>query len=64
MAWSFRKSIKLGCGIIINLSKRGIGLTAAVRGARAGVGPRGVYRSLSVPGTGLYNRKYTTEKKS
>jgi len=41
MGWSFRKSIKLGGGLRLNLSKFGIGISGGVRGARLSVGPRG-----------------------
>jgi hypothetical protein len=54
--WSFRPSIKLAPGLRLNLSRRGAGISAGVRGARLTFGPRGIYRTLSIPGTGLYNR--------
>jgi len=55
---SFRKSISLGKGLRLNLSTRGIGLSAGVRGFRVGVNSRGTYVRTSIPGTGIYSRKY------
>jgi hypothetical protein len=42
MGIRFRKSFKAG-PVRVNLSKSGIGFSAGVEGARAGVGPRGAY---------------------
>ncbi|WP_256201202.1 DUF4236 domain-containing protein [Thermoanaerobacter thermocopriae] len=39
MGWRFRKSISLGKGVRINVSKSGIGFSVGKRGARIGVGP-------------------------
>ena len=52
MGFRYRKSIKLG-PFRLNLSKKGVGISAGVKGARIGVGPRGVKTTLSVPGTGM-----------
>ena len=41
MGWSFRKSINLGNGFRVNLSKGGVGFSFGTRGARVSVGPRG-----------------------
>jgi len=41
MGWSFRKSIKLGGGVRLNLSKRGLGLSFGTKGARVSMGPSG-----------------------
>lgn len=54
----FRKSISLGKGMRINLSKSGIGMSAGTKGFRVGVGPKGTYRSVGIPGTGLYSIDY------
>lgn len=54
MGIRFRKRIRLTKGVHLNLSKPGLGISAGVRGARIGTGPRGAYRSLGIPGTGLY----------
>ncbi len=58
MGWNFRKSIKVGKGVRINLSKSGVGISAGVKGLRVGANKRGVYTSQSIPGTGLYKREY------
>lgn len=43
MGWSFRKSLKVGPFVRLNVSTRGVGVSAGVRGARVAVGPRGTY---------------------
>ena len=53
MGFRFRKSINLGGGSRVNLSKRGVGFSAGTRGARYSVGPRGRGWTFSIPGTGL-----------
>ena len=58
MAWRFRKSIGLGKFARINLSRRGIGISAGIPGARVGMGTRGPYTSVGIPGTGLYSINY------
>jgi hypothetical protein len=63
MAWNFRKSIKLGGGFRLNLSKKGPGISFSVKGARIGVGPRGIRKTVSIPGTGIYNTKTISWKK-
>ena len=54
MGLRFRRSIRLAPGLRLNLSTRGVGLSAGVRGLRVGVGPRGPYMSAGIPGTGIY----------
>ena len=39
MGWNFRRTLNLGGGFRINLSKRGIGASGGVKGFRAGLGP-------------------------
>lgn len=54
MGFRYRKSIKLMPGVRMNISNRGIGYSAGVRGARISRGPSGrVTRTLSIPGTGI-----------
>lgn len=55
MGWFIRKSFRLGRGIRINLSKRGLGISGGVKGARISTGPRGteIYGGRK----GLYYRK-------
>ncbi len=63
MGWQFRKSINLGKGFRLNISKSGVGLSGGVKGARVSVGPRGVRRTFSIPGTGISHTKtYSTKK--
>jgi len=62
MGWGFRKSINLG-PLRINASKSGIGYSIGGRGFRVGKDARGrSYRSISIPGTGIYNRTYTKKR--
>ncbi|MDX2054213.1 MAG: DUF4236 domain-containing protein [Polyangiaceae bacterium] len=42
MGWSFRRSVKMG-PLRLNVSTRGVGVSAGVRGARVNFGPRGTY---------------------
>ena len=59
MGFRYRKSIKLG-PFRLNFSKSGVVVSAGVKGARVGIGPRGVRTTLSVPGTGI---SHVTEKR-
>lgn len=59
MGLRVRKSINLGGGVRLNLSKSGIGISAGVKGARVSIGPRGIRTSVGIPGTGIY---YSTEQ--
>lgn len=52
----FRRRIRIAPGLRLNLSGSGLSLSAGPRGASVTVGSRGVWRNLSVPGTGLYSR--------
>lgn len=53
MSWRFRRSFKVIPGVRINLSKTG--LSASIGGApfTLNVGPRGVYGTASLPGSGI-----------
>lgn len=53
----FRRSIRLGKGLRLNLSKSGLSLSAGFRGASVTFGPRGTYLNTGIPGTGIYDRK-------
>lgn len=59
MAWNFRKAIRLPFGFRLNLSKNGISWSWGVPGARWSFGRRGTTRTISVPSTGIFNRKTT-----
>lgn len=56
MGIRYRKSIGLGGGIRLNLSKSGIGLSAGIPGLRYSVNSKGQRRrSVGIPGTGIYS---------
>lgn len=56
----FRRSIRLGPGIKMNLTKTGVGLTLGGRGAHYSIHSSGARRtSLGIPGTGLYYQDRT-----
>lgn len=63
MGFSFRKSINLGGGMRLNLSKSGVGFSVGTKGARitkkAGGGVR---TTISVPNTGIRYTKETSKK--
>lgn len=52
MGIRFRKSIKMG-PVRLNLSKSGVGASIGVKGARVGIGPRGLHSTVTIPGTGV-----------
>lgn len=54
MGWRYRKSINLGSGFRINLSKSGIGYSWGFKGYRHTYSPNGTERrTYSIPGTGI-----------
>ena len=53
MSLRFRKSIRLGNGLRVNLSKSGTSLSVGKRGSTVNFGPRGERMTVGVPGTGL-----------
>lgn len=55
---SFRRSVRIGKHTRLNFSKSGIGISTGVKGARVSVGPHGVRKTLSIPGTGI---RYTKQ---
>ncbi|SMP64200.1 DUF4236 domain-containing protein [Anoxynatronum buryatiense] len=63
MGIRFRRSISLGKGARLNLSKGGLGISVGGKGARVGLGPRGAYTSAGIPGTGLYAINYAGKSK-
>lgn len=66
MGLRYRKSINLGGGFRINLSKSGIGYSWGVKGARITKTSRGTVRgSVGIPGTGIYySEEISTKKKA
>lgn len=63
MAWRFRKSIKLGKFVKLNIGKKGLGLSTGVKGARVGLNSRGTYTSVAIPGTGISHMTYHGKNK-
>ncbi|WP_019241619.1 MULTISPECIES: DUF4236 domain-containing protein [Bacillus] len=60
MALGFRKSFKIAPGVRLNVNKKGLGLSAGIKGFRYSVNTSGHSRTTaSIPGTGL---SYTTTK--
>ena len=53
MGFGFSKSFSLGGGVRLNVSKRGLGISAGIPGFRVGVGPSGTRVTASIPGTGI-----------
>lgn len=53
MGFRYRRSIRLGRGVRINLSKSGPSLSVGKRGATVNIGPRGTRLTVGIPGTGL-----------
>jgi len=65
MGMRFRKSVKLGPGIRVNISKSGLSTTIGPRGFTTSIGKSGAYRNVGVPGTGLsYRTKVSNGKAS
>jgi DNA-directed RNA polymerase subunit RPC12/RpoP len=60
MSWRFRQSFKILPGLKLNLSKTG--LSASIGGApfTVNLGPRGLYGTASIPGTGIQFRQRLT----
>jgi hypothetical protein len=56
MPFRFRKSLKIGKGLRLNLSKTGVSASLGGRGHSLNVGPRGVHQTIGIPGSGLSYR--------
>ena len=57
MSWRFRQSFKLIPGLKLNLGKTGLSLSFGGAPLTLNVGPRGVYGTASIPGTGIQFRQ-------
>jgi hypothetical protein len=57
MSWRFRKTFKVLPGVKLNLTARGLSATLGASPFSLNVGPRGVYRNVSIPGTGIWDRQ-------
>jgi hypothetical protein len=53
MGLRYRKRIRLGPDVGLNLSRRAASVSAGPRGAKLNVGRRGAFVTLSLLGTGL-----------
>lgn len=63
MGWNYRKSIKIGGGFRINISKSGIGYSWGVPGYRITKTARGTTRrTVSIPGTGFSHTQETSNR--
>src|SRR5579859_4534276 len=51
----FRRSVRLGGGVRMNLSKSGVGFSFGTKGCRVSTGPRGTY--INVGAKGVYYRQ-------
>jgi hypothetical protein len=59
MAFRLQRRIRLFGDLRLNLSKRGLGLSAGIPGLRVGLDARGrAYGSAGLPGSGLSDRRY------
>lgn len=56
MGWRFQRRIRLTSGIHLNLGKRGVSWSFGGAPYTVNVGRRGVYRTFSIPGTGISHR--------
>ena len=57
MSWRFRKTFKVLPGVKLNLTRHGLSATLGAAPFSINVGPRGVYRNVSIPGTGIWSRE-------
>src|SRR5450759_15785 len=57
MSWRFRKTFKVLPGVKLNLTAHGLSATLGAAPFSINVGPRGVYRNVSIPGTGIWDRQ-------
>jgi len=56
MSVRFHKSVRLGKGVRLNVSKRGISTTVGRPGMSVNIGKRGTYANVGIRGTGLSTR--------
>jgi len=57
MGWRFRHSFKVIPGVKLNLSKSGLSCSVGGAPLTMNIGPRGVYGTASIPGTGISYRQ-------
>ena len=56
MTLRFRRTLRIAPGLRLNLGKRGVSVSAGVRGAGVTLGRQGLYGNVGAPGTGLSYR--------
>lgn len=56
MAFLFRKRIKILPGVHLNIGKKGMSVSAGVRGASVTVSSKRITQSVGIPGTGISSR--------
>lgn len=59
MTLQFRKRVKIVPGVTLNFGKKGMSVSAGIKGARVTLGKGRVTRSVGLPGTGIYDRTTT-----
>lgn len=64
MGLYFRKSVTIVPGVRLNMSKKGMSVSAGPKGAKVNISKRGTYLTTSVPGTGVYSRQKISGMKS
>lgn len=57
MGLLFRKQLRLGKFLSLNLSKSGVGLSVGPPGAKVSVNPKRARMQVGIPGTGIGYRK-------
>jgi hypothetical protein len=57
MSGRFRKTFRVLPGIKLNLTARGLSATLGTAPFSINVGPSGIYRNVSIPGTGIWDRQ-------
>jgi hypothetical protein len=57
MSWRFRKTFKVLPGVKLNLTRHGLSATLGAAPLSINAGPKGVYRNVSIPGTGIWDRQ-------
>ena len=57
MAFRFRRTVSIFPGVRVNLGKRGVSLSAGIRGANLTLGRDGLFGNVGIPGTGLSYRE-------
>ncbi|SOB74724.1 Protein of unknown function [Marinobacter sp. LV10R510-11A] len=57
MAFRFRRTVSIFPGFRLNLGKRGVSVSAGMRGANVTLGRNGLYGNAGIPGTGFSYRE-------